>query len=95
MNVPILYCYLQLKIAEHSSNGRINIEKVKDLFSKYKIPKNLKDKVLEEMRDFGLLRIERKSYNSIIFIMGENYKEEYNSMDRLTRRRNFEKVILK
>ena len=51
------YLYLQKKLLENSTDGKISIQKVKQIFgSAYKIPKDITKIILWEMEKQGLIK---------------------------------------
>ena len=82
--------YLQFKIAERSESLLIRPDKIDKLFSKYSIPKRLRNVILEEMKDLKLLRD-----NGIkVQVINCQVEDESSSITRLTRRRRFENIII-
>lgn len=84
---PSIYIWWQYKFAERKITWK---SQASDFLSQYNVPKKIRPKVLKEMEQMKLIKINGQ-YLSVINCKVKDEYQFYHEMDRLTRRRVFEK----
>lgn len=83
-NEPSMYLVYQMNLLKHSDNRIILKDLATYLLSFYKVPKRLRPLVLKEMEAMKLIRIKE---HQIEIINCPKLEEEYQTVNRITRRR--------
>ena len=86
---PSIYIWWQYKFAEHKITWKSD---ALDMLRHYNVPKKIKPIILKEMQQMKLIKI-NGDYISVINCKVKEEFQFYDNMDRLTRRRQFEKDI--